>query len=79
MTTTFRGKVKRWNAARGFGFIACPELRRDIFGHVYDLQGGIKSLDERDEVCFSLGVSEKTGKEQARNIVLLTSVVGGAP
>jgi cold shock CspA family protein len=75
----YRGRVKRWNLQRGFGFIACPELRRDIFAHVYDLQGGVRALDENDEVSFTLGTSERTGKEQARNVVLLTSTVGGAP
>lgn len=31
-----QGKLVRWEAARGFGFIRCPEVSADIFVHLRD-------------------------------------------
>lgn len=35
-----QGQIVRWDAARGFGFIATPEGTRNIFFHVRDFRGG---------------------------------------
>ena len=37
---TRQGQIVRWDAARGFGFIATPEGARNIFFHVRDFRGG---------------------------------------
>ena len=38
MTRT--GHIARWNAERGFGFIATPAGEQNIFFHVRDFRGG---------------------------------------
>ena len=35
-----QGQIVRWDAERGFGFIATPEGARNIFFHVRDFRGG---------------------------------------
>ena len=37
---TRQGQIVRWNAARGFGFIATPAGERNIFFHLRDFRGG---------------------------------------
>jgi CspA family cold shock protein len=62
-----KGKVKWFNAQKGFGFIEM-ENGKDIFVHFSALQGdGFKSLDEGDEVEFDVSQNEKG--EHAANVV----------
>jgi len=61
-----RGKVKWFNAAKGYGFIA-PESGNDIFVHFSAIQGdGYKTLEEGQEVEFEI-VDGPKGK-QATNV-----------
>lgn len=49
-----QGKVKWFNAEKGFGFIE-SEGREDVFVHFSAIQGeGFKSLDEGQEVTFEV-------------------------
>jgi CspA family cold shock protein len=51
-----RGKVKWFNAKKGYGFIS-PETEgdKDIFVHFSAIQGdGYKSLEQGDEVEFEV-------------------------
>lgn len=62
-----QGKVKWFNAEKGFGFI-CKDDGNDVFVHYsHIMQEGYKTLDEGQEVNFEL-IQENKGL-QARNVV----------
>lgn len=61
------GKVKWFNAEKGFGFIEV-EGNNDVFVHFSAIQGeGFKSLEEGQEVEFE--VAEGNRGPQASNVV----------
>ncbi len=63
------GKVKWFNAEKGFGFIT-SENGEDIFAHFSQIQkDGFKSLEEGEAVSFD--VTEGQKGPQATNIVSL--------
>ncbi|MFC1708506.1 cold-shock protein [Candidatus Omnitrophota bacterium] len=62
-----RGKVKWFNAQKGYGFIT-PENGNDVFVHHSAIQGaGYKTLEEGQEVEFEIEQGPKG--EQAQNVV----------
>ncbi len=62
-----QGKVKWFNAEKGYGFIT-GEDGNDVFAHFSEIQqDGFKSLDEGDEVTFD--ITEGPKGPQASNIV----------
>ena len=62
-----RGKVKWFNAKKGYGFIT-PESGSDIFVHYSVIQGnGYKALDEGQEVEFEVTPGPKG--DHAVNVV----------
>lgn len=64
---SMQGKVKWFNAEKGFGFIS-QENGNDIFVHYSQIhQAGYKSLEEGQTVEFDLIVNERG--PQARNVV----------
>lgn len=64
-----QGKVKWFDAEKGFGFI-CQEDGSDIFVHYsHILQEGYKSLEAGDLVKYEV-VKESKGI-QARNVVII--------
>jgi CspA family cold shock protein len=63
------GKVKWFNAEKGFGFIE-KEDGSDVFVHFSAIQGeGYKSLDENERVSFD--VVQGNRGPQAANVVRL--------
>ena len=63
------GTVKRFNADKGFGFIA-PESGEDVFVHFSAIQAsGYRSLDEGQTVEFDVMSGPKGA--QAANVRLL--------
>lgn len=55
-----RGKVKWFDADKGFGFINVEENENDIFVHYSQIiEEGYKSLNEGDEVDFELACTDK--------------------
>ncbi len=63
------GKVKWFNAEKGYGFIECNE-GGDVFVHFSAIQSeGFKTLDEGQSVSFD--VVEGSRGPQAANVVRL--------
>lgn len=62
------GKVKWFNADKGFGFINCSECENeDIFVHYTQImEEGFRNLDEGQEVEFDLAKTERG--LQAKNV-----------
>jgi cold shock protein len=64
------GKVKWFNASKGFGFIAPEEGGADVFVHISALErAGISSLNEGQRVSYDLAPNNK-GKTSAENLKL---------
>ena len=64
-----QGKVKWFNAEKGFGFIEV-EGQDDVFVHFSAIQGeGFKTLEEGQEVSFE--IVEGNRGPQASNVVKL--------
>lgn len=59
-----QGKVKFFDADRGFGFIS-SDGREDVFVHVSNLQPGV-ALAEGQTVEFDVGPGRKS--EEAKNV-----------
>ena len=71
----YRGQVKWFNNAKGFGFLGC-DGGADVFVHYSAIRGeGYKSLKEGDEVEYDI-ITGSTGKPQADNVIRQT---GSAP
>ncbi len=69
MAERVTGTVKWFNAAKGYGFIA-REGGKDLFVHFSEIQdsgNGYRSLNEGDQVEFTIGESPKG--PQATNVV----------
>ncbi|HHT73360.1 MAG TPA: cold shock domain-containing protein [Firmicutes bacterium] len=61
------GKVKWFNAEKGYGFIECDN-GNDVFVHFSAIQGtGFKTLNEGEEVSFDIVEGDRG--PQAANVV----------
>lgn len=61
----FKGKVKWFDAAKGFGFINEEGDTKDIFVHYSEIkQDGYRSLNEGDDVEFEIYNSDKGPQAQ---------------
>jgi CspA family cold shock protein len=66
------GKVKWFNASKGFGFIQVDgrEIDTDVFVHFSAIQAdGYRSLNEGQRVEFDIGTTAKG--EQAERVVVI--------
>ena len=61
------GKVKWFNAKKGYGFITDDETQKDIFLHVSELENSkLKVLKEEQTISFD--IKQEKDKLQAINI-----------
>lgn len=64
------GKVKWFDARKGYGFIAPDNGGKDVFVHISGLErSGLSNLNENDVVEFERG--QNRGKEVAQNIRII--------
>ena len=62
-----KGKVKWFNATKGYGFIEPEEGDKDVFVHITAVKSaGMNDLEEGQEVEFE--VVENDGKASAENL-----------
>ena len=62
------GKVKWFNASKGFGFIQTDDGSKDVFVHVSAVEkAGLSTLNEGQKVGYEL-VTGKNGKTSAENL-----------
>ncbi len=70
--SALQGKVKWFNAAKGFGFINAADDTRDIFVHYSSIEmEGYKALKEGEDVEFE--VVEGPKGPQAHNVRRLST------
>ena len=61
----YRGKLVKWDDAKGFGFIKCNELSRDTFIHISTLKSMSRKPKYGDFIYFD--VVQHKGKARAIN------------
>ena len=60
MSDKVKGRVKWFNASKGYGFLERPDGEADIFVHYSSIQGeGFRSLEEGETVEFSIAKTDK--------------------
>ena len=60
MSERVKGKVKWFNASKGYGFLERPDGEADVFVHFSAIMGeGFRSLDEGEHVEFSVAKTDK--------------------
>ncbi|MBV8578656.1 MAG: cold-shock protein [Acetobacteraceae bacterium] len=63
------GKVKWFNATKGYGFIMPQDGTKDVFVHITAVQAaGLRGLDEGQQVSYE--VAMERGKATATNLRL---------
>lgn len=64
------GKVKWFNAQKGFGFIQPDDGSKDVFVHVTAVErAGIGSLSEGQSISYE--IQQERGKASAANLKLI--------
>ena len=63
------GKVKWFNAEKGYGFLSNDEGGEDVFVHFSAIQtDGYRTLEEGQKVEFEEEMDERKGKLRAANV-----------
>ena len=67
----YTGKVKWFNAEKGYGFITYSGSKKDIFVHFSAINAqGYKTLEEGQEVTFDITTTDRG--DQAANVTVVT-------
>lgn len=53
------GRIIRWNAEQGFGFIRCEQVSDDVFVHISDIKDKHLTPSVGDDVSFELKQTKK--------------------
>lgn len=65
------GKVKWFNATKGFGFIEPETGGKDVFLHISAVErAGLRSINDGQAVSYDIE-SDRSGRESAANLKLL--------
>ncbi len=71
MSERVKGKVKWFNASKGYGFLERENGEADVFVHFSAIQGdGFRSLEEGEDVEFSVAQTDKG--LQAENVAKIS-------
>jgi cold shock CspA family protein len=62
------GKVKRWNEASAYGFLAEDGSATQHFFHINDIRKGDDEPRVGQRVSFELGINRRNSREQAMNV-----------
>ncbi len=63
------GKVKWFNAQKGYGFIQPDDGGKDVFVHISAVErAGLESLFEGQAVSYEVQTDRRTGKAAAGNL-----------
>jgi cold shock protein len=66
------GKVKFFNAAKGFGFIVPDDGSQDIFVHISNVTDeSVVELREGQKVSYGGQISKRSGKPEAFDVVVV--------
>eukprot|EP00930_Biecheleria_cincta_P031832 TRINITY_DN2207_c0_g1_i1.p1 TRINITY_DN2207_c0_g1~~TRINITY_DN2207_c0_g1_i1.p1 ORF type:complete len:227 (-),score=29.40 TRINITY_DN2207_c0_g1_i1:44-724(-) len=71
------GKLLRWNADKGFGFIQTDDGGEDLFCHVSDLLDGDGSVRDGDQVSYIKVLHQANGKWRAVDVARAGGRGGG--
>lgn len=63
---TYKGRLKRWNDSKGFGFIGSEDEDRDIFIHISELKQMTRRPTIGDTITYQIQVQDD-GKNRAYN------------
>lgn len=67
-----KGTVKWFNSEKGYGFISDNDSHHDVFVHFTAIQmNGYRVLEEKATVEYEVEVDANTGKERAKNVVVV--------
>lgn len=65
------GKVKWFNATKGFGFIEPETGGKDVFLHISAVErAGLRSINDGQAVSYDIE-SDRSGRESASNLKLV--------
>jgi CspA family cold shock protein len=65
----FTGKIKSWNSARGFGFIAPDDGKPDVFAHIKNVNF---NAEPAPGLCvrYDIVCDDRSGRDRADRIRL---------